>query len=115
MDCVLRTVVTKISCEFNYQSMSDNLSITVVKKVFTNVLEHRQHASTENCLLFSEAFHTFLWHHFFQVQNTILLHIVLLKCPHIQIAFLKFPSCDNQAFIGSIPIAAVAVHLNLKS
>ena len=61
-----------------------------------------------------EAFHTFLWH-FFQVENRILLHIVLLKCPHVQIAFLKLTSCDNQALVGCIPIAAVAVHLNLKS
>ena len=59
----------------------------------------------------SEAFHTFLWH-FFQVLNTILLHIVHLKC---QIAFVKFTSCDNQALVGCIPIAAEAVHLNLKS
>ena len=44
--------------------------------------------------------------------KTILLHIVLLKC---QIAFLKFPSCDNQALVGGIPIPAVAVDLNLKS
>ena len=29
--------------------------------------------------------------------------------------FLKFTSCDNQALVGCIPIAAVAVHLNLKS
>ena len=43
------------------------------------------------------------------------LYIVLLKCPHVQIAFLKFTSCDNQASVGCIPIAAVAVHLNLKS
>ena len=47
----------------------------------------------------SEAFHMFLWH-FFQVQNRILLHIILLKCPHIQIAFLKFTSCDNQVLVG---------------
>ena len=52
----------------------------------------------------SEAFHMFLWH-FFQVQNRILLYIVLLKCPHIQIAFLKFASC--------IPISVVAVHLKI--
>ena len=44
-----------------------------------------------------------------------LKHIVLLKCPHVQISFLKFTSCDNQALIGCIPIAAVAVDLNLKS
>ena len=42
-------------------------------------------------------------------------YIVLLKCPHVQIAFLKFTSCDNQALIGCIPIAAVSVHLKLKS
>ena len=36
------------------------------------------------------------------------MHIVLLKCPDVQIAFLKFASCDNQALIGCIPIAAVA-------
>ena len=28
------------------------------------------------------------------------MHIVLLKCSHIQIAFLKFTSCDNQALVG---------------
>ena len=49
---------------------------------------------------------------FFPSLNTILLHIVLLKC---QIAFLKSTSCDNQALVGCIPIAGVAVHLNLKS
>ena len=49
---------------------------------------------------------------FFFKFKTILLHIVLLKC---QIAFLKFTSCDNQALVECIPIAAVAVHLNLKS
>ena len=26
-----------------------------------------------------------------------------------------FTSCDNQASVGCIPIAAVAVHLNMKS
>ena len=62
----------------------------------------------------SEASNTFLWH-FFQVSNRILLHIILQMCPHVQIAFLKFTSCDNQALVGCIPIAAVAVQLNLKS
>ena len=52
---------------------------------------------------------------FFPSLNRILSHIVLLKCPHVQIAFLKFSSCDNQALVGCIPIVAVAVPLNLKS
>ena len=38
----------------------------------------------------SEAFNTFLWHHFLKSLNRILLHMVLLKCPHVQISFLKF-------------------------
>ena len=49
---------------------------------------------------------------FFPSLNSILLHIVLLKC---QIAFLKSTSCDNQDLVGCIPIAAVAVLLNMKS
>ena len=49
---------------------------------------------------------------FFPSLKQNLLHIVL---PHVHIAFLKFTSYDNQALVGRIPIAAVAVHLNLKS
>ena len=41
------------------------------------------------------------------------MHIVLLKCPHVQIAFLIFTSCDNQALVGYIQYAAVAVHLKI--
>ena len=52
---------------------------------------------------------------FFQSLKHNLLHIVLLKCPHVQIAFLKFTSCDNQALVGCILIPTVAVNLNLKS
>ena len=33
----------------------------------------------------------------------------------VRLHFFKFPSCDNLALVGCIPIAAVAVHLNLKS
>ena len=51
----------------------------------------------------------------FQVKNRILLHIVLLNSLHVQIAFLKFTSYDNQALVGCIPISTVAVHLKLKS
>ena len=51
----------------------------------------------------------------FQVYSRILLYIVLLKCTHVQIAFLKFTSCDNQVLVGCIPITVVAIHLNLKS
>ena len=52
---------------------------------------------------------------FFPSFKFFLLHIGLLKCPDVQIAFLEFTSRDNQALVGCIPIAAVAIHLNLKS
>ena len=54
----------------------------------------------------SEEFHTFLWH--FSKFKTEPYCISV-------IAFLKFTSCDNQALVECIPIAAVAVDLNLKS
>ena len=56
----------------------------------------------------SEAFHTFLWY-FLSLK-----HNFIAYCSHVQIAFLKFTSRDNQALVGCIPIAAVAVHLNVK-
>ena len=43
-------------------------------------------------------------------QNSIAYH-----SSKVQIAFLKLTSFDNQALVGCIPIAAVAVHLKLKS
>ena len=49
----------------------------------------------------SEAFHTLLLH-FFQVLNRMLLHIILLKCPHVQNALLKFTSCCSCSFKAEI-------------
>ncbi len=40
---------------------------------------------------------------------------IAYRCSKVQIAFLKFTSSDNQAFVGCNPIAAVAVDLSLKS
>ena len=37
------------------------------------------------------------------------------KVPLRPDCILKFTSSDNQALVGCIPIAAVAVHMNLKS
>ena len=41
-------------------------------------------------------------------------NFIAYRSSKVQIAFLKFTSYDNQALVGCIPIAAVAVHLNLK-
>ena len=42
-------------------------------------------------------------------------NFIAYRSSKVQIAFLKFTSCDNQALVECIPIAAVAVPLNLKS
>ena len=42
-------------------------------------------------------------------------NFIAYRSSEIQIAFLKFTGCDNQALVGCIPIAVVAVHLKLKS
>ena len=73
-----------------------------------------------SCLIYprwskSSLKHSIRFFGIFPKFKTILLHIVLLKCPHVQIAFLKFTSFDNEAFVGCIPIPAVAVDLKLKS
>ncbi len=36
----------------------------------------------------------FEWHKRFKFKTEFLLHIVLLKSPHVQIVFLKFNSCE---------------------
>ena len=59
--------------------------------------------------------HSIVFWGIFSKFKTILLHIVLLKCPQVQIEFLKFTSCDNHTLVGCIPIPVVAVHLILKS
>ena len=41
-------------------------------------------------------------------------YFIAYRSSKVQIAFLKFTSCDNQALVGCIPIASVAVHLKLK-
>ena len=62
----------------------------------------------------SEAFHTFLWHLFPTLKQNFIAYRSS-KVSDIQIASLKFTSCDNQTLVGCISIAALAVDLNLKS
>ena len=71
-----------------------------------------QHASSGNSVSWSLGYSSrssFLCMAFFPSlkQNFIAYH-----SSQVQIAFLKFTSC---VLVGCIPIAAVAVHLNLKS
>ena len=45
------------------------------------------------------------------LKQNFIAYRFFLKCPDVQIAFLKFTRWDNQALVGCIPIPAVAVHL----
>ena len=51
------------------------------------------------------------WHFFSSLKQ----NFIAYSSSKVQIAFLKFTSCNNQVLVGCIPIPAVAVHLNLKS
>ena len=42
-------------------------------------------------------------------------NFIAYRSSKVSDCILKFTSCDNQALVGCIPIAAVAVQLNLKS
>ena len=47
--------------------------------------------------------------------RSLIQNLIAYRSSKCQIAFLKLTSCDNQALVGCIPIATVAVHLNLES
>ena len=64
----------------------------------------------ELCLLVSAVDPAFIAFFPSLKQNFIAYH-----SSKVHIAFLKFTSCDNQDLVECIPIATVAVHLNLKS
>ena len=57
-----------------------------------------------------EAFHTFLSFFPSLKQN-----FIAYRSSKVSSLVLKFTGYDNQALVGCIPVAAVAVHLNLKS
>ena len=59
----------------------------------------------------SEAFHTFLWHFFPSLKQNFIAYGSSSRPDCI----FEITSCDNQALVGCIPIAAVAVQLNEKS
>ena len=42
-------------------------------------------------------------------------NFIAYRSSKVSNCILKFTSCDNQGLVGCIPIAAVAIHLNLKS
>ena len=74
-----------------------------------------QHASTGNSVSWSLVHNSRSSFHRMAFFPSLKQNFIAYRSSKVQIAFLKFTSCDNQVLVGCIPIAAVAVHLNLKS
>ena len=79
---------------------------------FESLMPLKNWCSIHTLYSISSLKHSTPFYGIFSKFKTILLHIVLLKCPHVHIAFLKF---INQALVGWIQIPAGPVHLNRKS
>ena len=75
----------------------------------------RQRASTGNSVSWSLGHSSRSSLHCLAFFPSLKQNFIAYRSSKVQIAFLKFTSCDNQALVGCIPIAAVAVHLNVKS
>ena len=74
-----------------------------------------QHASTGNSVSWSLGYSSRSSFHRMAFFPSLKQNFIAYRSSKVQIAFLKFTSCDNQALVGCIPIPAVAVPLNLKS
>ena len=74
-----------------------------------------QHASTGNSVSWSLGHSNRSSFHRMAFFPSLKQNFIAYRSSKVQIAFLKFTSCDNQALVGCIPIPSVAVHLKLKS
>ena len=74
-----------------------------------------QHASSVNSVPWSLGHSTRSSFHRMAFFPSLKQIFIAYRYSKVQIAFLKFPWCDNQTLVGCILIPAVAVHLNLKS
>ena len=71
-----------------------------------------QHASAGNSVSWSLGHSSrFSFHRMASLKQ----NFIAYRSYEVQIAFLKFTSCENQALVGCIPVPAVAVPLSLKS
>ena len=86
-----------------------------IRSVWPSWIWESQHAFTGNSVSLSlrhscrSSFHRMAF--FLSLKQ----NSIAYRSPKVQIAFLKFTSCDNQVLVGCVPIPAVAIHLNLKS
>ena len=74
-----------------------------------------QHVSTGNSVSRSMGHSSTSSFHRIAFFPSLKQNFIAYRSSKVQIAFLKFTSCDNQTSVGCIPISTVAVYLNLKS
>ena len=74
-----------------------------------------QHAYTRNSVSWSLGHSSRSSFHRIASFSILKQNFIEYRSSKVQITFLKFTSYDNQTLVGCIPIAAVAVHLKLKS
>ena len=72
-----------------------------------------QHTSTGNSICWSLGHSSRSSFHRMTFFPSLKQNFIAYHSSKVQIAFLKFTSCDNQALVGCIPIPALAVHLKL--
>ena len=73
-----------------------------------------EHASTGNSVSWSLGHSSRSSFHCMAFFSSLRQIFIAYRSSKVQIAFLKFTSCDNQVLVGCIPIPSEAVHLNVK-
>ena len=87
----------------------------LICSVWPSWVGESQHASTGNSVSWSLGHSSRSSFHCMAFFPSLKQDYIAYRSSKVQIAFLKFTICDNQALVGCIPIPPVAVPLNLKS
>ena len=100
------------SCQC-YQKRGSSNVCGWICSVWPSWVWESQHASTGNSLSLGHSSRSSF--HRMAFFPSLKQNFIAYRSSKIQIAFLKFTSCDNQDLLGYIPIPVVAVHLKPKS
>ena len=98
-----------------YQKKGSSKVCRWICSVWPSWVWESQHASTGNSVSWSLGHSSRSSFHRMAFFPRLKHNFIAYRSSKVQIAYLKFTSCDNQALVGCIPIPAIAVHLNLKS
>ena len=102
------------SCQC-YQKKGSSKVCGWICSVWPSWVWESQHASTGNSVSWPLGHSSRYSFHCMAFFPSLKQNFIAYCSSKVQIAFLKFTSCDNQALVGFISIPAVAVDLNLKS